>query len=135
MPQHRKSASAAGKLPPRGPKNSPQNVARAKAVARKLAGPGRPRVDPDLTEARRRAREQREIVKLTKRVRRDLAAHRRELRLLWWDLHRMFTGDFPVDHGEPPAAPNGGALADDEGPATPLDRLEAAVAAVDEARS
>lgn len=83
----------------------------------------KPKTQPnyDLIEARKAARQQHEILKLTKRARRDIAAHRRELRMLWWDLNRMFTGDFPAGGDEPaaeaPRAPNDGALADDEDPA------------------
>lgn len=59
----------------------------------------------DLLDARRKAREQREIVKRTRALRRDLAMHQRELRMLWMDLCRMFTGKFPdelgIQDGEP----------------------------------
>jgi hypothetical protein len=53
----------------------------------------------ELIEARRTAREQREIVKRTRALRRDLATHVRELRMLWMDLTRRFTGKFPDELG------------------------------------
>lgn len=63
----------------------------------------------DLLEARRRRREQREIVKHTRALRRDIALHRREQRMLWMDLTRMFTGKFPdelgIEDGEPDREP------------------------------
>jgi hypothetical protein len=53
----------------------------------------------ELIDARRTAREQREIVKRTRALRRDLVMHRHELRMLWTDLTRMFTGKFPDEIG------------------------------------
>jgi hypothetical protein len=65
----------------------------------------RPRPNYELLDQRRAVREQRELVKLTRKLRRDQATHRRELRMLWMDLTRMFTGKFPDElaalSGEP----------------------------------
>jgi len=44
----------------------------------------------ELLDQRRAVREQRELVKLTRKLRRDLATHRREMRMLLLDLTRMF---------------------------------------------
>jgi hypothetical protein len=55
--------------------------------------------NPDLIEARRTARQAREMVKLTRRLRRDLATHRRELRMLFLDLIRYLND--PQTDGSP----------------------------------
>lgn len=93
----------------------------ARPAARKPAKRRKTQPDYELLEARRAARRQREFVKLTRRFRRDLATHRRELRMLLLDLdHYLNTVDGRRDDersDESAAAPNAGALADDEGPA------------------
>jgi len=57
----------------------------------------RPRPNYELLDQRRAVREQRELVKLTRKLRRDLATHRRELRMLLMDLTRMFQEHEPAD--------------------------------------
>jgi len=64
-----------------------------------------------LIDARRLARQQRELLKVTRRHRRDLATHRRELRMLWMDLNRQFADPLPAEE-------TADTLEDDREPAT-----------------
>jgi hypothetical protein len=88
---------------------------------RKPTKSAKPTPNYELIDRRRDVREQRLLVKLTRKLRRDQATYRRELRMLWMDLTRQFAGKFPdelgLDDGEPstsdrpPAPPSG---ADDD---------------------
>lgn len=77
----------------------------------------KPAPNYELTDRRRDVREQRELVKLTRKLRRDQATYRRELRMLWMDLTRQFAGKFPdelgLDDGEPPASDRSAAQGSD----------------------
>jgi hypothetical protein len=86
---------------------------------RKPTKSAKPTPNYELIDRRRDVREQRELVKLTRKLRRDQATYRRELRMLWMDLTRQFAGKFPdelgLNDGEPPVGSTTGAFPAESG--------------------